>query len=283
MLPSLLDNPNLASIKLIASDMDLTLLADDGRMPDHMYDRIRALRDAGIVFCPASGRASYTLRHMFQEVADDIGYIADNGASVFMGSCRLHTTLFDVSEYQELLRYTLEDGRGCPCVCGVERCYLRREDQVFDDQFANYYVNRVYVDDLSQVTADVNKYTVYFPDFTSEEAYANTYGPAWSSRYNVTNAGRDWIDFMKPGVDKGSGLLHLCEHLGIDISHACAIGDTYNDIQMIREAGMGCVVANAEPHMHTHASNVVPSNNEGGVAQVIDAVLEAVGAPYRPA
>ncbi|WP_085830130.1 Cof-type HAD-IIB family hydrolase [Collinsella vaginalis] len=276
MLPSFETDTDLASVKLIACDMDLTLLADDGSMPPHMAERIRALDAAGITFCAASGRPSYTLCDMFPEVHHLMGLIADNGGAIFDKDVLIDKSLIDVDAYRELVGFTARDGRGCSCVCGIDTCYLSRKDERFEPYFKIFYTSRIYVDDLTAVSADVNKYTVYFPDNNSEEVFAEAYGPTWSDRFSVTNAGKQWIDFMNKGVNKGSGLRGLCAHLGINPADAIAIGDTYNDIQMLEAAGHGYVVANAEEHMHAHGTHLVPSNNDRGVAQVIDAVLAAV-------
>ncbi len=77
--------------------------------------------------------------------------------------------------------------------------------------------------------------------------------------------GREWIDFMNLGVDKGAGVAHLCEHLDIDIADAAAVGDTYNDIPMLERVGHSFIVDNAEEHMNAHAKWRIPSNNDGGV------------------
>jgi len=279
MLPRFETDTDLASVKLIASDMDLTLLADDGTMPPRMFERIRALEEAGVTFCAASGRPSYTLKDMFREVEPHMALLSDNGAAVFNRARLISKSLIDTEAYRELIEFTARDGRGCPCVCGIERCYLRHGDERFDDYFGTSYTNRVYLDDFSSLEGDVNKYTVFFPDSDSEEIYRSTYGPAWGDRFSVTNAGKHWIDIMNPGVDKGSGLRALCRELGIGTDQALALGDTYNDIQMLEAAGHAYVVANAEEHMHAHATHLAPSNNDRGVAQVIDAVLAAAGRP----
>lgn len=267
----------LARVKLVAADMDCTLLADDGSMPPHMFDRIRALDDAGITFCAASGRPLYTLSDMFTEVADRMALLSDNGAAIRCRGELIYKDLIDVPTYHEMIDFTLADGRGCPVVCAIEAGYLRRCDAVYDDFFRRFFTKIVYVDSFDGLEIDVNKYTVYFPDRTAEEVYAETYRDAWGSRFSVTNAGREWIDIMNKGVDKGQGIRHLCERLGIDPRDALALGDTYNDIQMLETVGHSYVVANAEEHMHAHARFLAPSNNERGVAQVIDRLLAVQG------
>lgn len=267
---------DLVRVKLVASDMDCTLLADDGSMPPNMAELIEALDAAGITFCAASGRPLYTLRDMFPDYVSKMALLSDNGAAIWCRGELVFKDLIDVPTYHELIDFTLADGRGCPVVCGIEAGYLRSCDRIYDDFFRRFFTQIVYVDSLDDLDVDVNKYTVYFPDHTAEDVYAETYADAWGGRFSVTNAGREWIDMMNKHVDKGTGITRLCEHLGIATADAMALGDTYNDIQMLEVVGHSYVVANAEDHMHAHARFLAPSNNDRGVAQVIEALLEVV-------
>lgn len=267
---------DLVRVKLVASDMDCTLLADDGSMPPNMAELIEALDAAGITFCAASGRPLYTLRDMFPDYVSKMALLSDNGAAIWCRGELVFKDLIDVPTYHELIDFTLADGRGCPVVCGIEAGYLRSCDRIYDDFFRRFFTQIVYVDSLDDLDVDVNKYTVYFPDHTAEDVYTETYADAWGDRFSVTNAGREWIDMMNKHVDKGTGITRLCEHLGIATADAMALGDTYNDIQMLEAVGHSYVVANAEDHMHAHARFLAPSNNDRGVAQVIEALLEVV-------
>ncbi|NMN00086.1 hydrolase [Bifidobacterium sp. DSM 109958] len=275
MLPNFIEDAGLGDVRVIASDMDCTLLADDGTMPPHMAERIRALDAAGVTFCAASGRPSYTLAEMFPGLEDHMAFMSDNGAAIRCRGELVYTSLIPVGEYRRMIEFTLADGRGCPTVCGIEACFVRSCDRVYDEYFRTFYKRIVYMDDLTTLDRDVNKYTVFFPRSDSEEVYRDLYRDAWSGSYSVTAAGRMWIDMMNPGVNKGTGLIRLCGHLGVDVRDACALGDTYNDVEMLETAGHGYVVANAEEHMRAHAGWLAPSNNDRGVASVIDAVLAA--------
>ena len=267
----------LDRVKVIASDMDLTLLADDGTMPPLMFERIRALDAAGILFCAASGRPSYTLHDMFAEVADHMALLSDNGAAVVCKGELIFKDLIDVPTYHELIDFTAADCRGISTVCGIDSCYVLERDKEWDSVLRKFYKRITYLDSFDNLAVDVNKYTVFFPNNDGEDIYASTYREAWSDRFTVTNAGKQWIDIMNKHVDKGQALGHVCEHLGCTLDDAMAFGDTYNDVQMLEAVGHSYVVANAEEHMHAHAKFLAPSNNDRGVAQVIDAVLAAHG------
>lgn len=71
-------------VKLIASDIDGTLLSyGETALPSALFDLIRRLRSAGVLFCPASGRQYHSLRQLFAPAADEVCFLCENGAVVF--------------------------------------------------------------------------------------------------------------------------------------------------------------------------------------------------------
>ncbi len=75
----------IPDIRLIACDMDGTLLDDDDAIHDDFWPLIDALHERGVVFCPASGRQYYNLLERFEPIADEVVFIAENGTYVVRG------------------------------------------------------------------------------------------------------------------------------------------------------------------------------------------------------
>lgn len=276
-LPSYLEDTGLASIKLVASDMDLTLLADDKSQPDGMAERVAALTEAGVVFCPASGRPGPTLEEMFEANKHDIAFCPDNGGAVIYRDQVIYKACIDPELYHEVLACAVDTGRGVPVLCALDRAYVLERDRCYHDALSIYYKDIRYVESFAGLSVDSNKVTMYFPNMDSKAAFDEVYEPRFGARLSVTCSGGDWIDIMRIGVNKGEGIAHLCAHLGIELADAAAVGDTYNDVQMLETAGHSFLVANAEEHMCEHADYLVPSNNDRGVAVLIDAILAAKG------
>lgn len=273
---------DLTGVRLVASDMDFTLLADDKSIPEGMPGRIRALEEAGVVFSAASGRPLYTLQDMFPESRDRMAFITDNGAGVVCRGEVVFKDLLDEATLAELVAFTLERApEAVPVVCGLERAVVPAWGRAYDDALRVYYHEILYVDDIGSAREEANKFTVYFPENNSADAYEERFAPAFGGRLSVTCAGVDWLDVMNRGVDKGTGIARLCEHLGIAPADVIALGDTDNDAEMLSYVGHGYLMANAEERMERFADFRAPSNNERGVAQVIDAVLAARRAPAR--
>lgn len=275
MLPSYLSDNDLSSIKLVATDMDLTLLANDKSMPEGVDERIDALAEHGIVFCAASGRPGLALRESFPNHHADMAIVADNGASVYLRDELIYRDLIDRGLYHEVLSLAAATPGGVPVLCAFDDAYVLERDRGHEDVLSIYYRSITYVDSFDELDVDSNKISIYFPGWDSKRNLDEVYAPAFDTRLYLTCAGNEWLDFMNIGIDKGSGIRHLVEHLGIDLADVAAFGDTYNDIPMLDIVGHSYVMANAAEHMHAHGRFLAPSNNEAGVLTVIDRIVEA--------
>ena len=85
---------------------------------------------------------------------------------------------------------------------------------------------------------------------------------------------KTFIDICNLGISKATGVAEIAQSQGISQSDVFAVGDLFNDIELLDWAGFSFAVKNAHPHVHDVADLIVPSNDDGGVAQVIEAALE---------
>ena len=274
-LPNYIEDKGLASVRLVASDMDFTLLANDGTMPPDMPELIDGLTDAGVVFCAASGRPTYTLRDMFPDHRDVMAFIADNGAAVSYRGESVLKSLIAPADYHELIDVTLAQTDGVPVLCGMDRAYVLERDRSHDAKIRTYYHAITYLETFDGIDVEANKYTILFPKNDSMPHYQQLMGPRFGERFSVTCAGVEWIDVMNRGVNKGTGIERLCTYLGISTTEVAAFGDTDNDAQMLSTAGHSFLMANGQERMRPFAKYEAPSNNERGVATVVHAILAA--------
>lgn len=275
MLPSYTEDTDLADVRLVASDMDFTLLADDKSMPEGMDARIEALGAAGVTFAAASGRPLYTLRDMFPVSHPRMALVSDNGAAVVCRGEVVFKSVLDPADLEALLAFTHERTDGTPIVCGLDAAYTVPSARPYDEVFREFYHQIVYVDSPEELVREANKFTVFFPEANAVAMRDEVFAPAFGERLSVTCGGSVWIDIMNYGVDKGTGLARLCEHLGVTPAQVVALGDTDNDVEMLEFVGHSYLMANAEERMEPHARFRAPSNNDRGVAVVIDRILAA--------
>ncbi len=105
---------NIGNIKILAVDMDKTLLTDERVLPQGLDERLDKLADAGIVFCPASGRPAPKLEEMFESIKNRLAFCPDNGACVIYRGSYIYKSNIDVALYQQVLARASEDPRAVP-------------------------------------------------------------------------------------------------------------------------------------------------------------------------
>lgn len=240
------------AIKLIASDLDGTLLlngAQDLRPDTCGY--IRQLSEMGVIFFAASGRQYYNLQNLFAPVKDLIGYICENGCVSFFRGERLSKSAMNRKTAREIIRGILGHG-ACEVMASCEEvCYIQPKNEAFHRHIKDTVkYNVLAVHDILAVEEDYLKIAVYEHD-------GNTDFRHWQENFgtscDVVTSGREWIDFMPHGVNKGSALRHVLDVLGISPSECMAIGDNDNDREMMELAGYPVAVVSAKPQIRALA------------------------------
>ncbi len=259
-------------IRLIASDVDGTLIKDS--TPDlypEMAEAIRQLKKMGIVFCAASGRQYESLKNVFREVAEDIAYIAENGAHIRYQHKNISVTPMKREDVEGIMAMLRPYYGECETIVSTANGSLvESKSQEFIDLITYGYHNSFrQVDDVLAQGEEIIKIAIY------RKKSIRTLGegifiPAWKDRVRVCMAGEEWVDFMDRSVDKGKGLRILENHLGISREETMAFGDNDNDIGMMLEAGTSYAVDTAVEKVKEAAGNVCPGWAEKGVFQIID-------------
>lgn len=261
-------------LRLIAVDMDGTLLRPDGTIPEGLWPLLDRLDERGIAFAPASGRQLATLREMFG--GRDLVYIAENGAYVLRHGAEVSSDALDpdfVADVVRRLRSEVAAGhlRIGVVVCGKESAYIEDTNPAFVAEVEKYYRALRVVDDVLAVDDQILKIAVY--DFDGGEQHT---APALSDlreSHQVIVSGPHWVDLMNRGVDKGVAVRALQGALGITPAQTAAFGDYLNDVQMLQSADLSYAMADAHPDVVAVARFRAPSNADAGVLTVIEELL----------
>ena len=261
-------------IKLIASDIDGTMVSHD--RPDlnpEYFELIRALRKKGILFCAATGRQVYSLRHLFAPVRDDILYIAENGSVVIKDGEQLFCKAMSKEDSEELVRDTRKMP-GCMCMYDTrEMAYFEKGDEEFYDLMRGQYGFRCQlVDDLTQLKEPTIKYVVYRASDV-EAVTEEWFNPKWRKRAQVACGGPFFMDVYGMNVNKGSALAELQSILGIKKEETIAIGDNINDLELLSQASYSIAIGNARDEVRQAARYIAPTRDQDGVLQVMKHLL----------
>ncbi|KRM21092.1 Cof-type HAD-IIB family hydrolase [Latilactobacillus graminis] len=261
------------TVKLIASDMDHTLLTENGQLPPNFVPTIRQLYRRGILFAAASGRPMYTLRQMFPELANMMIYVSDNGATIAYQGQTLFKSLLPLVDYQRMIEFVNQIPGGIGVICGMDAAYVETQYQNYDAILRQFYTNIKYVPDLTQVRVEANKFTIYFPGKDSQKQYDAIFAPQFAADFSVTVAGVEWIDIMNQGINKGHAMNLLADHLHITPAAMMAFGDTYNDKEMLQTVKYSYLMGNASDEMAEYANYRADTNENYGVLKEIQKLL----------
>ncbi|MFF4655587.1 Cof-type HAD-IIB family hydrolase [Streptomyces sp. NPDC001381] len=263
-------------IRLVVTDMDGTLLDDDKRTPEGLWETLARLRRRGVLFSPASGRQYATLAAEFAEVADGMVFIAENGTYVVRDGRELSSDPLEpgvVAGVVDAVRGLAAGGVDLGAVvCGKRSAYVERADEAFRAEVDKYYVRCEVVEDLTAVDDDVIKVALF--DFgNAEETTAPGLAP-FADTHQVVVSGEHWVDVMNRTASKGAALRRLQRELGITPAQTMVFGDYLNDLEMLDAADWSFAMANAHPEVVRRARHLVPSNNDNGVLRTIARVLD---------
>ena len=267
-------------LRLIAVDMDGTLLDGHGRIPDALWPLLDRLHAGGIRFAPASGRQLATLQRAFAEHLDDMVFIAENGAYVVEGDTEISSDAMDASFTASLvtrLRGLAAGGRDLGVVvCGKRSAYIERADGAFLPEAEKYYARLEAVPDLLAVDDQILKVAIF--DFADAAVTAPALDDLRAT-HQVVVSGEHWIDVMNQGVNKGVALRRLQAATGIAPEQTAVFGDYLNDLEMMDAASLSFEMANAHPEVAARARFRAPSNLDHGVITTIEKLLDGVPDP----
>lgn len=262
-------------IKLIASDMDGTLLDENGQVPPETFDLILALRERGVRFVASSGRRYDRLCDFFSSVKDRMDFVASNGAQVFADGVQIDREVYSHLAIRRLAKTVAMFPNMHLALFDRTKSYLLDDEDKFvrevDKDLPN--VERIY--ELPSPQVSIIKASIFCDDGNvMDNAYVLQ--RELGGLFTFAPSGSSYIDAMQPGISKASGIAQVMEYHGIDASEVMAFGDAMNDYEIIRFVGTGCAMANGRPALRAVADRVIGSNVEHAVQSEMRRVLESL-------
>ncbi len=266
-------------VRLVAADMDGTLLDERGKIPEAFWPLLRRLHGRGIVFAPASGRQYPALAAMFARADAGLALIAENGAYVVRDGAEISSSTVEAEAAEQVVRQVrrlaAEHDLGLVW-SGRRSAYVERAEEAFVAEAGRFYTSLQVVDDLLAAPEPPLKFAVF--DFAgaanSREVLAAALHP-----FQVVMSGVHWMDIMDPRVNKGVALRALQRALGVAPEQTVVFGDYLNDLEMLEEATHSFAMANAHPVVAEVARHRAPSNREHGVLSTLERLLDEAAEP----
>lgn len=252
-------------IKLIASDLDGTLLPPSKIMPADAFPLIEKMREKGVLFVPASGRQLPNLLKLFAPVADKIAVIAENGGLVYYGGEIIFTDPTPAADIKRALDIIRGVNGLYPVVSCADCAYYEDDYPRFVQTLKRSYSSEKLVDNLDEIAAKQTALKISVWDDLPAAEHGGRILPPLIDGLRTMISGYDWLDVSVASANKGRALAALMTHLGVSKDECAAFGDHMNDYEMLCVSGHPYVTANAYPPLKAIIGEEIPSNADFGV------------------
>lgn len=256
--------------RLIASDMDGTLLTTDKRISQRNAAAIRAFTDMGGIFCLCTGRTLVGVAPYVKELGLDSPIISANGAVVAMPDGEI---LYEFGMSDESARTLYAYARELDltvCLWSQNLLYANRTDRYVEHYKKVMGIDASIFDDIEPIVSQGILKMIWFADperMPELHAFLNEKCPADN---NWANSTPRMIEFNDVRTSKATAMAYIGEKYGISKDEMIAMGDNFNDLPMLQYAGLSVAMGNAPDEIKEKCSYVTDTNDEDGVGKAIE-------------
>lgn len=286
-------------MKLIASDLDGTLLNERGQVSEKNAAAIQKALDHGVQFVVATGRSWDSASKPLQAAGIVSPLISLNGAAIYDEKATLlHQVTMDRDVAKRVLEVSREAGMYLEFftnegIFSVSREYFLEvlvdimqsanpeltEEEIRSRAHLRFQSEPVtFIEDYDEVFEMENVIIYKILGFSLKPEKLAEVRQTLSQEGNltITSSGEINLEFNHPDAQKGIALKRLVDQFQISMDDVVAVGDNWNDVSMLQAAGKGVAMGNASEEIKQLADEVTKKNTEDGVAAVIESVLNSL-------
>ncbi|MEK3941731.1 Cof-type HAD-IIB family hydrolase [Paenibacillus sp. FSL H3-0310] len=239
----------IAKYRLLALDMDGTLLNDEQIITPTTVEWIQKAVNAGVHVCLSTGRAFVSALPYAEQLGLETPMITVNGSEVWRAPHEVYRrSLMDPKLVQEMYDLAKADDIWFWAYSLDE---VLKQDNWDGDVTGREWLKFGYHTEDDELR---HKLLLRLQDMGGLE---------------ITNSSPHNLEINPLGVNKAAGIKEVCKLLGIEMSQVVAVGDSLNDLAAIQQAGLGVAMGNAQKTVKQEADVVVATNNQDGIAEVI--------------
>ena len=257
--------------KLLAVDIDGTLLNSSGVLTTKTLQLITELNNQDYIFVLSTGRPLIGAKAISKQIPFDIPIIGGNGAIV--ATSQSHKIIvqkdLDKDVAREIIKIATQYQASLVIWCQDE-LFINRKDKYTEKygSLASSYPQLP--DDLSVIySKDITK-IIWFDEPERLKAIQKEIKPRLKNKANFFTSNPTYLEFVNKEASKAKALQVIKTYYSLKRSEIVAVGDGFNDVAMIQYAGLGIAMANADEEIKQQADFVTLTNDEGGVDFVIE-------------
>ena len=264
---------DLSKIKLIATDMDGTLLNSNHEVSDRFLNLFKKLMLHDIIFVAASGRPYYSIIEKLNKIKKDITVVAENGGIVVKDETVLLSKPINKDNLSLIVSKFDELNEINAVFCTQSKAYFKINDASLLKTLTEFYPNFKQIDAIDQINEEIIKIALY--DRSCSETHLYPYFKSLNSIYDVRVSSKNWVDISDSLANKGHAIKMLQKHFNISPDETLAFGDYNNDIEMLKQSTYSFAMKNAHQNVKDISNFSTKSNDEFGVEVILEKVLEA--------
>lgn len=261
--------------KLMAVDIDGTLLNDSGELTENTKNAIRQWVDKGLIFTVASGRPIQGIEGLNKTLNLDVPFITYNGAMVVMGKSKqvLYEQKLSRIDAEEIIKLG-EKYNVTIMIWKDNELYVPTLNERVNKYKIISGVEPIIINNMEQLIENGVTKILWYDEVEKIEQYKNEIGRYLSDNVNFHPSRPYFMEFVDKNASKAIAMERLGQYYGIKQSEMIAVGDGFNDLSMIEYAGLGVAMANSPDEVKERADYITLSNEEDGVAHVIHEFID---------
>ena len=255
-------------IKLIAFDMDGTLLNSNKNLSPEVYKILKELKDKDIVFVAISGREIFSLKEIFKDVEEDIVYASNNGNYITYKDEVIFENYIENYMVDKVARIIRKKAKHNTIYCSKDTVYSESIIPSIVGRKWNLKVK--YVRDITKVEDKILKITTFGSKKIVNKALDAV--NILNDKVMITKSGTTCFDICRLGGTKKQGINVLQEVFNVGYNETMVFGDHMNDLEMMSSAYYSYAMENAEEEVKNNARFIASTNDDDGVVKAIKEV-----------